>query len=62
MKIKEAEREARVNCLNENYNKLSEREDWQELSKGQKLAMLELECGMSRPTIQNLLREQGLEL
>lgn len=62
MKIKEAERTARVKCIVDNHNTLSNREDWPTLTKGQKLAMLELECGMSRPVIQAVLKEQGLEL
>lgn len=62
MKIKEAERQARVQCVVDNFNTLGEREDWSTLMKGQKLAMLELECGMSRPVIQAVLKEQGLEL
>lgn len=62
MTIKEAEIKARVQAVKENYERLSKREDWATMPKTQKNALMEIECGMSRPTLTLILRDLGIEL
>lgn len=62
MKIKEAEYQARLKAIRDNYEMLSSRDDWASCSKIEKAAMMELECGMSRQALAPLIKELGITL
>lgn len=62
MKIQEAIDKARLDAIRENYERLSSMPEWADLSKMEKYARLEIECGCSRQTYLPYMKEMGIEI
>lgn len=62
MKIKEAEYQARLKAVADNYEALRSEENWEEMSKSEKMAKMILECGCSDITLTGVLKQLNIVL
>lgn len=62
MKIQEAMDKARLDAIRENFERLSSSPEWDSLTRVEKYARMELECGCSRQTYLPYLKEMGIEI
>lgn len=62
MKIYVAMENAKTEAIRKNYEHLIAAPDWSGLSKMEKYARMEIECGCTRQTFMPYLKDMGLEL